>query len=89
MKKIDALTAEEKKMVVDILEQGSLKTATTIKDIRVIDKICKTIESSEGVIEFEDADHAFVIKRLNEFSGWVATADARRMIMPLAEKLGL
>lgn len=87
MKKIENVTADEKKLLVSIMESATPQTRTTIKDIRQIDKICTMIESSENSLDFEDSDYSYMKQRINEFAGWIPKG--RKEVLALADKLGL
>ena len=87
MKKIEGLTADEKKTIVMLLETATPQTRTTIKDIRQIDKICFVIESAGDVLNLEDADYGYLKQRIGDFTGWVPKS--RKEVIVLADKLGL
>jgi len=87
MKKIEGLDKAEMKMIIDVLEHTE---KATVKDIRIIDKICKVFEQAEGgAVELEDTDHVYMSQKLQGFNGWLANEKARGIILSLAEKLGL
>jgi len=87
LKKIEGLTADEKKTIVMLLETATPQTRTTIKDIRQIDKICFVIESAGDVLNLEDADYGYLKQRIGDFTGWVPKS--RKEVIVLADKLGL
>lgn len=86
MKKVDGLNSEDKKMLIEVLEEANPKTVTTIKDLRTIDKLCSVLEC-DGDVSFEDADFEFLKTRLQNFTLWVPKA--RQQILRVAEALGL
>ena len=87
MKKLEGLTEDHKQILVVPLESGDAK-GTTIAELRKIDKMCTAIESAtDGVVEFEDADYEFLLKKFKSFSGWMPKA--RAMVFPVADILGV
>jgi len=88
LKKIEGLTADEKKTLVMLLETATPQTRTTIKDIRQIDKICTVLETGMGGdVDLEDTDFAYLKQRIGDFSGWVPKG--RKEVIALADKLGI
>ena len=87
MKKIENLTDNERVILTEILESVTPQSVTTIKDLRMIDRICRKVEASDGSIDLEDTEDQFITRRLGEFAGWLPKA--RGEILPLAEKLGI
>lgn len=84
MIQIENITENDRKILMSMLETINPERLSTIKDIRAIDKICTVIEGSEDVLNFEDADFAYLKNRMTNFTGWVPKA--RKEILALFEK---
>ena len=90
MKKIEGVTAEEKKMIVSLLENPPREFSTTIKDFRQISKICTLIEASgDGDLPLEDADYEYIKQRLVGMTNLVPRSEVRGIVIAVADKLGI
>jgi hypothetical protein len=84
MKSIE-LTNENKEVLRYALETVETKTVTTIKDLRVIDKLCQLLEKDSPIIDIEDADFTFLKQRFFQYDKW--NPSVRKMILDVAVKL--
>jgi hypothetical protein len=87
LKIIEDLTKEQKDVLIFSLESVSTKTVNTIKDLRMIDKICKILEKPDAIIELEDADYTFLKNRFEHYDQWNPTSEMRKLILETADKL--
>jgi hypothetical protein len=88
MKVIKGMTVEGKDALKFVLEQVSptdTKTIVTVADLRVIDKICKVIETSGDTVELEDADFDFLKRKFDSFPSW--NPQARQLVIETSDKL--
>ena len=89
MKTIEGLTPDLKEILKTPLEAAGLRTITTVKDLRMIDKICESIESStDGVVVLEDADYNYLKQRFTSFETWVPNKQIRSRVIQVADILG-
>jgi hypothetical protein len=85
MKTVKGLTQDNKDALKFVLENATTKTVTTIKDLRLIDKVCKVIESSTDTLELEDTDYEYLKKRYEAFDQW--NPAVRQIVLDTADKL--
>lgn len=81
---IDKATKEILKVPLENVPVGNL---TTIADLRMIDRICTSIENSDGVLILDDAEYDFLLAKWKAFGGWIPAA--RNKVIPVADKLGV
>jgi len=91
------LTVREIGIVRTPLEMAVPGTITTVRELRVIDKILDKLTlnglsdvEAEQVFLFEDADFEFLKTRFESFPGWnPANSEVRKEVMVVAAKLGV
>ncbi len=85
MKTISGLTVENKDALRVSLEIVPVGSVQTIKDIRLIDKLCKLLEAEGTEVSFEDSDFEFMKKRFEGYGQW--NPQFRKVIIDTADKL--
>ncbi|MHA1827047.1 MAG: hypothetical protein ACTSX6_00215 [Candidatus Heimdallarchaeaceae archaeon] len=89
MKKVE-LSSEEKSMIKTVLEMPNPTKGYTIGDLRKIDKILNKIEeklNETSIVEFDDDEFSFMMEKLMNVDIWMATEQARKVIIPMFDKL--
>jgi len=87
MFEVKGLTKEDRGVLKVPLENATPQSAVTIKDLRIIDKLCGLLESDDEPLVFEDADFAFLKQRVEGYSGWNPLSETRKLILPAIDKV--
>lgn len=85
MKTIKNLNDATKMALRTPLENISPRTVNTIKDLRMIDRICLVMEAATDSVQLEDADFTFLKTRFDQFDGW--NPKLRAVVIEASDKL--
>lgn len=83
--KVLNLTKENKDALRVSLEVVAVGAVNTVKDLRLIDRLCKILETEDAEISFEDTDFEFMKKRFEGYGQW--NPQYRQVIIETADKL--
>jgi len=83
MKKLEINDKEKDTLLVPLLRAEGVNLAT----LRKIDKLEKKVKDSNGIVELDDDDFAYIKKAFDNFSNWNARLEARIMIFAVKDKL--
>jgi hypothetical protein len=82
-----SVTKGNKDVFLFVLENIPTKQINTIKDLRIIDKLCALIEESTDTLVLEDTDFDYLKRKAENFDQWNPAKEARKLVLDSIGKL--